>query len=149
MWTCSRLLRSPSLDHPPPLLDGPASTPWVMLHLLHLYKYTQCEGMTGALSDGCVHQLDTMWETLLHVLLCWLLLEYKTEAHKLHRGIEWYFYITNRKLPAYTGKHCDFLYQDLSHSTFLRATHTAVRLAIIVPPSSLFCLWTCIFRREG
>jgi len=83
------------------------------------------------------------------LLASWLLLEYKTEAYKLHRKIEQSFYVANRELSAYTEKHCDFLHQDLSHSTFLRAMYTAARLAITVPANSLFCPQTQIFRRGG
>lgn len=119
-----------------PLLDGPASTTWVILCLLHLYKYAAWRNDRGTVWWLCSrsrHGVRDFPECTALLLASWLFLEYKTEAHKLHRGIEWYFYATNRDLFAYTDKHCDFLYQDLWRSTFLRAVYTAARLAITVP----------------
>lgn len=84
------------------------------------------------LFDDCVHQLDMVWQAAACnalLLASWLFLECKTEAHKFHRGIKWYFHITNREPSAYTDKHGDFSYQDLLHSTCLRAMYPAVRLA--------------------
>lgn len=93
-----------------------------------------------ALFDDCVHQLDMVWQaaacTAL-LLASWLPLEYKTEAHKLHRGIKWYLYTTNRELSAYTDKHHNSSYQDLLHSTCLRAMYPAVRLATTVPANRI------------
>lgn len=98
-----------------------------------------------ALFDDCVHQLDMVWQAAARtalLLASWLLLECKTEAHKLHRGIKWYFYITNRELAAYTDKHGDFSYQDLLHSTCLRAMYPAVRLESPVPANRIsFVRW--------
>lgn len=93
-----------------------------------------------ALFDDCVHQLDMVWQaaacTAL-LLASWWLLECKTEAHKLHGGIKWYFYITNRELYAYTDKHHNSSYQDLLHSTCLRVMNPAVRWATTVPANRI------------
>lgn len=114
-----------------------------MLCLLHLYKYAQC----GKSDGGTVWwQCSTSrhgvrdapaWTPL--PLASWLLLEYKTKAHKLHRGTERYFYVTNREMFVYTDNTVtDCLYQDLSHSTFLRAIYTAAGL-IITAPANRVC----------
>lgn len=149
MWTCSRLLRSPSLHHPP------AFVRWSCKHYMSnsvSFAFIQIgtvwrndRGNIWWLCSPSRHSVRDFAECTALLLTSWLPLEYKTEAHKLHREIEWYFYVTNRELSAYTDKHCDFL----SHSTFLRAMYTAARLAITAPANSPFCPWTRIFRRGG
>lgn len=93
-----------------------------------------------ALFDDCVHQLDMVWQAAVCTALLLtssLPLEYKTEAHKLHREIKWYFYITNRELSAYTDKHHISSYQNLLRSTCLRAMYPAVRMATSVPANRI------------
>lgn len=133
-WTCSRLLRSPSLDHPP------AFVRWSCKHSMSnaaSFAFTQIytvwrndRGTVWWLCSPTRHDVrDTAARTALLVA-----------SGVQNRGSQitqrsWMILLYYKQEAAYTDKHCDFLYQDLSHSTFLRATHTAVRLATTVPPS--------------
>lgn len=106
-----RLLRCPSLV-PPPFSDGAARTTWKMLSFVLTQicaVWRNDKGIVWWLCSPARQGVRGLVACTALQSVNWLLPECKTEAHKLCKGIEWYFYATNSKLSTYTDKHWLFI----------------------------------------